>query len=194
MSLSIDAKDLKGSQLYTALLPNQPANVDGFLSRSESNLIENGIDRNHNWLLLRTPNNFQILTSLTIQDKDETPISLLYQDDSKLKNKPERFVGQLPNFGYVVEKIPMESLYYMGVNFYFDDNKTQYDPVTYAEQIKSRPVVKVVGLNALNGEGQLFQQNHVGEGSGHISAAGYSSTIPTMGASMVSDSVGRSVN
>ncbi|MBV1880316.1 MAG: hypothetical protein KUG82_01725 [Pseudomonadales bacterium] len=143
ISLSIDANDMKGSQLYTALLPNQPAQVDGFLSRNESSLISNGIDKNHTWLLLRSPHNFQVLTSLDNKEKDQTPVSLLYQDDDKLKNKPERFVGQLPNFGYVIKNIPMESIYYMGIRVYFDDNSFAYDPVTYAEQIAAAPKVSV---------------------------------------------------
>lgn len=143
ISVSLDANDLKGSQLYTALLPSQPAQVDGFLSRNESLLIDNGVDKNHTWLLLRSPYNFQILTSLDLQESDQTPVSLVYQDDAKLKNKPERYVGQLPNFGYLIENIPMETMYYMGVQVYFDDNPVSYDPEVYAEQVKSIPEVTV---------------------------------------------------
>lgn len=146
ISVSIDANNLKGSQLYTALSPLLPAKVDGYLSRDESYLLDNGVDKNHTWLLLRSPFNFQIMTSLDIRKSDQTPVRLLYQDDAKLKNKPERYVGQLPNFGYVIEQIPMESLYYLGVHVYFDDNSIPYDPVVYTEQVRLQPEVTVISF------------------------------------------------
>jgi len=147
MRLSIDANDMIGSKLYTALQPLKPALVDGFLSSDEADLIEHGIDKEHNWLLLQSQYNFQILTSIEVQEQDETPVSLLYQDDAKLKNKPERFVGQLPNFGYVIRNIPMATIYYLGVNIYFDDSSTPYYPAIYAEQIKSAPGVTVIDFD-----------------------------------------------
>ncbi len=139
-SLSLDANDLRGSEVYTALLSHEPGIVDGKGSRRELDMIKKGINRQHNWILLRSPENFQILTHLiTPSEHPDVDIGLIYRDDAKYRIPSERFVGQLPSIGYRLSNIPMDAVYHMRLEIYFSDFNSDYDIPTYVEYAR-RPL------------------------------------------------------
>ena len=140
MSLSLDANDLRGSEVYTALLPHEPGLVDGEGSRHELDMIKKGINRQNNWILLRSPKNFQILTHLiTSSDYPDVEVGLIYRDDAKRRNQSERYVGQLPNVGYLLSNIPMDAVYHMRIEIHFSNFNQPYHIPSYVEYAR-RPL------------------------------------------------------
>src|SRR5690606_19663223 len=98
MSLSLDANNLVGATVRTALGPRQPGLVDGKLDDSERQMMASGISVEQNWVWASTKRNLDVLAFFDyLSDANNEPISLYYIDDKDIIDPPERFPGQLPN-------------------------------------------------------------------------------------------------
>ncbi|MES2663284.1 MAG: hypothetical protein V4629_08285, partial [Pseudomonadota bacterium] len=142
LSLMLDANDLRGSEVFTALRWQEPGNVDGNTSPVEISLQKNGIDKDHNWIVLRSPENFQIMTQLwTSQYNKDVKLSLIYRDDLRFRDPPEYYPGQLPMVGYQLSNIPLDGIYDMGIELFFDNYEKPYAIPTFARnRINAIPV------------------------------------------------------
>lgn len=142
VSISVDANQLLGSEVY-ALDANQALGlVDGRLSLTEMNLSQQLLKPAQAWWMLKSPNNFQVLATLTLPENQPSVQKLIYQDDARLKVDPERFPGQWPNVGFRIEQVPLDKLYTMVFDLYVDESQPAYDLPAYAE--KMRQPLKVI--------------------------------------------------
>ena len=135
VGLSMDANDLRGSQVYAYSDSDQllVGEVDGELSRAEVRMQSAALSSENPWWMLVSPRNFQVLARMKIPTQYETPINLIYQDDVLLKVSPERYVGQLPNIGFQVSRIPLKGVYTMVFDLYFDNVDSRLNPRAYVE-------------------------------------------------------------
>lgn len=142
LTLSLDGNQLYGSEIRTALGPKAPAIVDGEQSTFENQLIEKGVNNEQNWIWAHTGDNFDIVSILRIPHP-ELPLGFFLVDNDKKKDKPERYLGQLPNVGYVIKDLPTEGLFYIQINLYFSNNLAGMDPDFYVNQMKNPPEISV---------------------------------------------------
>ena len=145
LTLSLDGNQLYGTEIRTALGPKAPAIVDGEQSNFEDQLIEKGINNEENWIWAHTGDNFDIVSILRIPHP-ELPLGFFLVDNDKKKDKPERYLGQLPNVGYLIKDLPTEGLFYIQVNLYFSNNLAGMTPDNYANQMNSSPEISVKAM------------------------------------------------
>ena len=103
LSMSLDANNLLGTTVRTALGPKQSGVVDGEIGEVEQQIIEAGLTATENWIWASTHRNLDIVAFFDFLGDTNEPISTVYVDDKFQEDKPERFVGQLPNMGYKIE-------------------------------------------------------------------------------------------
>ena len=70
------------------------------------------------------------------------PLSTVYADDKFLEDKPERFVGQLPNMGYKIENLP-DSGFFGFVTSLYISNGFKGDPEDFTQSMRIMPEVIV---------------------------------------------------
>jgi len=106
LTMSLEGNKLFGAELYTGGGPKEPGITDGAINDVEQQHINNGISQKNNWLLLSTKRNLDIAAFFDYTSIQKEKISLHYNDDATITDKPERFVGQLPNVGYKIHDLP----------------------------------------------------------------------------------------
>jgi hypothetical protein len=149
VSISVDANQLLGSQVY-GVFSDQPVGlVDGRLSADEKTLQQQTLKPDQSWWMLKSPQNFQVLATLVIPENPHTSVNLIYQDDARLKVDPERFPGQWPNIGFQVSHIPLDKIYTMVFDLYVDTSKPDYDIPAYIDAVRAPLKVQIVPLSAV---------------------------------------------
>ena len=143
--ISLDGNDLRGGRFYSSEGYN--GHVDGTLSRQELNIQNLTVSPTNNWMLLAHPDNFLLLTEIEMSANANSPVSLVYEDDLHLRDKPERFLGQLPNMGYIIKDLPVDELFYMSFSMYFDDRAPEFDPTAYIARFKQPFEVQSITLH-----------------------------------------------
>lgn len=139
ISISLDGNGLYGSELHTSWTGNSIGVTDGTMSPQERSM-ENSLMPKDGWILFDTKRNFSLLAQLLFSQNLTRPVTLLYQDDASLENKPERYVGQLPNVGFSIENLPFGQLFAFQVKLLYSGNSPR-DPYYYAHDQLSPPEV-----------------------------------------------------
>lgn len=154
---TLDGNDLRGAKIYTALGREFSADVDGKLTRNEMILNEQKIDIDkQNWVFLDDPEHFGFLLQIHVDKKYDTPVFLIYEDDPLMSDKPERYRGQLPNIGYLVEQIPKDKLYCLSLSLYLNDGLEGQDVEGFVDELLEQPELKMIRLaNSINSESSL---------------------------------------
>lgn len=146
MSVSLDCNGLDGSKLISAIEPNVSYTANGDLSDDEIALKTLNFDQQKPWLWLRTEDNFNVFTQFQQTQGKQMPVGIHYNDTHTLKDKPERFRGQVPNFGYLVKDFPKKGLFQLRMDVHFNQSMQGTSPQEYATatstplQIASREI------------------------------------------------------
>ncbi len=141
ISISLDGNTLAGSTLVTSWTGSHTAITDGKLSVTEKQMKSHPMPRN-GWLFFDTQRHFNLLAQLSFSKNLNTPVSLFYQDSTTLKNEPERFVGQWPNVGFYINKLPFGQLFSFKVRLIYNGQRIT-DPTNYAQRILDAPQVHI---------------------------------------------------
>ncbi|MBL4794697.1 MAG: hypothetical protein JKY24_04155 [Pseudomonadales bacterium] len=141
LSISLDGNDLKGSIMQTAMMPGLIAHVDGKLSSTEKKLLKSRLSNDNNWIWFSTQKGFDMFAFMSVPEKYNIPIDLLYQDSDTLSDKPERFQGQGPNIGFRMSKLPSGTTLHVSSVLVFTDNIGNMTPQQFAEEIKTQPPI-----------------------------------------------------
>lgn len=145
VAVSLDGNNLTGGRVYTAAGPAEGAPVDGEMNEKEQAMIEAGLSEDNNWLYTATNKNLDVIAFVdSISDK-KIPLSLVLMDNSTMDDEPERFRGQLPNFGLRIDEMPKSGLLGFVVSLYVDD-KFPGKPATFSRQLRTLPEIEVRGI------------------------------------------------
>ena len=125
MSISLDGNKLLGAEFTTALGNNNWGVVDGKIDNTENQLIKNGISNEASWIWFDTGDQFSLACFMDVPENFDIPISLFYEDDGELENKPERFRGQWPNIGYQINAIPREKEFFFTASLVFSSRSKE---------------------------------------------------------------------
>ncbi|MDF1630371.1 MAG: hypothetical protein P1U78_11290 [Alcanivoracaceae bacterium] len=134
LSMSLDGNQLYDSKLVTSWTGDKVAITDGKLSTTEQQMKDTPL-KGDNWLWFGTGRGFDLLAELQFLEGFERPVRLLYEDDASLTNLPERFPGQLPNVGFIIEKLPIGKEFYFRAGLYFSENSQNLGPGQYANSV-----------------------------------------------------------
>lgn len=140
LSFSLDGNKLYGSKLVTSWTGDKVAVTDGKLSATEQAMIDMPLE-GKNWLWFGTGRGFDLLAEVQFLEGFERPVRLLYQDDAKLENLPERFPGQLPNVGFTIEQLPIGKEFYFRAGLYFSKDSQGLGPGQYAQALLTPPQI-----------------------------------------------------
>ncbi|MEE4249060.1 MAG: hypothetical protein V2I38_00570 [Alcanivoracaceae bacterium] len=140
LSISMDGNQLYDSKLVTSWTGDKVAITDGKLSATEQEMKDTPL-KGDNWLWFGTGRGFDLLAELQFLEGFERPVRLLYEDDASLANLPERFPGQLPNVGFIIEKLPIGKEFYFRAGLYFSENSQNLGPGQYARSILDTPQI-----------------------------------------------------
>lgn len=140
LSISMDGNQLYGSKMVTSWTGDKVAVTDGKLSAIEQQMIDTPM-QGRNWLWFGTGRGFDLLAELEFLEGFERPVRLLYEDDARLANPPERFPGQLPNVGFTIEQVPIGQEFYFRAGLYFSENSRDMGPRAYADSVLSAPEI-----------------------------------------------------
>lgn len=143
LSMSLDANNLTGSKLRTALGPKQEAMVDGVMSPLEQEVMKSSVTPEHNWFWLSTRRNLDVLAFFNFLGDTREPLSLVYNDDLTKVDLPERFTGEAPNAGYRIDNFPMGGFFGFVVSIYLSEGY-EGEPEKFSEAARSMPVVRVL--------------------------------------------------
>lgn len=144
VSISLDGNALYGSRLQTSWTGNKTAFTDGRLSPTEKSMRSKPMPHN-GWIYFDTGHHFSLLAQLSFSKNLKTPVSLVYQDDAALANKPERFPGQQPNVGFSIHDIPFGTLFAFKVKLMYS-GKSAENSWEYARSLLAKPVVSYKAL------------------------------------------------
>ena len=142
LSMSLDANNLLGTTVRTALGPKQAGIVDGEIGEIERKLIEAGLTATENWIWASTHRNLDILAFFDFLGDTDEPLSTVYVDDKLLEDEPERFVGQLPNMGYKIENLPDSGFFGFATSLYIS-NGFKGEPESFSKAIRTMPEMVV---------------------------------------------------
>lgn len=140
LSMSLDANNLLGTTVRTALGPKQPGVVDGEIGEVEQQIIEAGLTATENWIWASTHRNLDIVAFFDFLGDTDEPLSTVYVDDKFLEDQPERFVGQLPNMGYKIENLPDEGFFGFITSLYIS-NGFKGEPEEFTQSMRTMPEV-----------------------------------------------------
>ena len=140
LSISMDGNQLYDSQLVTSWTGNKVAITDGKLSDTEQAMLDMPL-KGENWLWFGTGRGFDLLAELQFLEGFERPVRLLYEDDASLVNPPERFPGQLPNVGFIIEQLPIGKEFYFRAGLYFSESSQNLGPGQYANSVLGTPQI-----------------------------------------------------
>ncbi|MCG8671317.1 MAG: hypothetical protein MI867_18065 [Pseudomonadales bacterium] len=145
-SVSLDGNGLIGAKVVTATGPETSLVVDGEMGEQEQALIEKGINANQNWLFTGTNRDLDLISYFDYIGQTEEALSLVLVDDKQIEDKPERFVGQLPQLGYRIENMPTTGLFGLAVSLYMDE-KFEGNPAQFSRLLRALPDVEVRGIS-----------------------------------------------
>lgn len=148
LSLSLDANNLIGSTVQTALGPKQPVDVNGKIEPQENELLKSSVTPEHNWIWLSTKRNLDVLAFFDYLGDTREPLSLVYADDLEMVDPPERFKGMVPNAGYRIDNFPMSGFFGFVVSIFLSEGY-EGKPEVFTDDVRSMPSVRVLSL-ALN--------------------------------------------
>lgn len=136
VTVSIDGNAQYGANVQTAKSDGMLATVIGEPNEAQQGLIDKGLTAEDSWILFDSNKNFTLLAYLDLPENlTETPLALIYEDDKTQANKPEQYLGQLPNLGYVLKGWPPEKELRFSVKMYFNE---AIDSQVAGEYAKSR--------------------------------------------------------
>ncbi len=138
LSMSLDANNLLGTTVRTALGPKQSGVVDGEVSEVEQQIIEAGLTATKNWIWASTHRNLDIVAFFDFLGDTDEPLSTVYVDDKLREDQPERFIGQLPNMGYKIENLPDSGFFGFTTSLYIS-NGFKGEPENFTQSIRTMP-------------------------------------------------------
>lgn len=139
--VTLDGNNLHGAQVRTARSSGVAAKVDGRMDDAERAMVARGLSSSDDWILFDSRNGFSLLTFLDVPPELQgIPLQLVYEDDVKRNDKPERVPGQGPNLGYGIRGFPPGEDFRFGVTLAFDIDLADVDPVHYVARWRERPV------------------------------------------------------
>ncbi|MCG8673123.1 MAG: hypothetical protein MI867_27285 [Pseudomonadales bacterium] len=141
-SMSIDANNLMGATLRSALGPELPGIVDGQIDDIERQMIKAGVTKTDNWLWASTGEKLDLIAYLDLVADSNPPVSLFLKDEKDSFDPPEKFVGQLPNLGYTIDKFPEEGFFGYVISMIFSDG-FEGDPKFFSRYLRTAPDIKV---------------------------------------------------
>ena len=142
ISMTIDGNALFGTTVRTAMGPKQAAVVDGRISDLERQVVEAGATATRNWNWASTHKNLDVLSFFDFVGHSKQPISLVYSDDETMVDNPERFVGQLPNMGYKIERLPESGFMGFAISLYIS-NGFKGKPEYFSRSIRTMPEIQI---------------------------------------------------
>lgn len=148
VTVSIDGNKQYGATVQTAKGEGLVAEVKGEPSPVQQALIDKGLDAENNWILFDSQQNFSLLAYLDLPESlADTPLALIFEDDKTLANKPEQYLGQLPNLGYMLKGWPPEKELRFSVKMYFDNALGTKDVANYAHHRTQAATVEIKSLD-----------------------------------------------
>lgn len=142
VAVSLDGNGLLGATVYTAGGPQEGAPVDGKMTEQEQALHDAGVSMDKNWFYTSTNKNLDVIAFVDSLSDKEIPMSLVLVDDAETADQPERFKGQLPNFGLRIDDMPMSGLLGFAVSLFVDD-KFQGKPARFTRSLRTLPDMEV---------------------------------------------------
>ncbi len=143
LSMSLDANNLTGSSVRSALGPKTAVNVDGQLSPLEEEFIKSPVTPEQSWLWVSTHRDLDVLAFFNYLGDTREPLSLVYDDDTEKVDPPERFKGTGPNAGYRIDNFPMSGFFGFVVSIFLSEGY-QGTPEAFTEAVRSMPSVRVL--------------------------------------------------
>jgi hypothetical protein len=138
--VTVDGNNLNGAIVRTARGGTLRAVVDGSLDDTERQLLSRGLSSDEDWLLFDSRNGFSMLTFLDVPPELKgIPLQLVYEDDPRKSDKPERVKGQQPNLGYGIRGFPPGEDFHFGVTLAFDKDLNNVDPRSYVQRWREAP-------------------------------------------------------
>lgn len=146
ISVSLDCNEQYGATVLTAASSNI-GYVDGVFDHNDKKIVDSGLSMRDNWMLFDSQKEFLMMTSLDVPDEMlDIPLGVVYQDDKKLRLKPENYIGQLPNFGYTINGMPDVDLLKFSFSLYFGDHLGDMPVESYIKYRKTPPNLVVKTL------------------------------------------------
>jgi hypothetical protein len=140
VQVTVDGNNLRGAVTRSARSGNAQGLVDGQMDASEQQLIARGLTASDDWILFDSRNGFSMLTFLDVPaELRNIPLELVYQDDPRRSDKPERLRGQFPNVGYGIRGFPPGEDFRFGVTLAFDKDLVGVDPRGYVSRWRAPP-------------------------------------------------------
>jgi len=147
LRISIDGYDLHGAELRMQGGPKEPAIVDGQISEVEKELratvLEAGQDQ---WLWLDSRFGFMLLSNFSVTGTADTPLEVLYEDETESDDKSQYYKGQLPNAGFLIPKVPLEGTMLINVELKMFNEALDISVGEFADIVNKKPHIKVFKL------------------------------------------------
>lgn len=141
--VTVDGNNLRGAITRTARGGSLQAVVDGNMDSAERQLITRGLSSDEDWILFDSRSGFSMLTFLDVpRELRGIPLELVYEDDPKKSDKPERIKGQQPNLGYGIRGFPPGEDFRFGVTLAFDKELDGVDARGYVTRWRESPAYK----------------------------------------------------
>ena len=135
VAVTVDGNAQIGARVYTARFADSPVTVDGKVDGEDEVFANQSLSMDENWILFDSRKQFSLLTAMTVPDELlDTPVKLIYEDDSALRVEPEQFTGQLPNLGYSLQGWPEPQELRFTVSLYFDEGLHGMEAGAFAQQ------------------------------------------------------------
>ncbi|CBL47366.1 hypothetical protein HDN1F_37830 [gamma proteobacterium HdN1] len=145
LSISLDANNLIGSTVKTAIGPIEPAAVDGRLSSNEKGMLNTPLEPDRNWIWLSSHRDMDVLAFFDYLGNTREPLSIVYDDNADVSDPPERFKGALPQAGYRIDRIPASGFFGFIVSVYLSEGY-EGDPEKFTEAARSIPAIRVLDM------------------------------------------------
>lgn len=120
LMMSVDGNNLAGATIETPLVAEKGL-VDGNISHTEMKIMDQGIDYENTWIRVNTGLNLDAMAFFDYIEHLDIPVKVHLADSFTARDRPERFVGQGPNLGYRVTKIPRKGFLGIRVSLYVDE-------------------------------------------------------------------------
>lgn len=146
--MTIDGNNLLGATVEVIGLDDFHGVVDGRMSPDELAYSRAPLDSQNNWARMVTPRGFQAISRFSAPEKYDLAVSLVYEDDALRKNKPERFIGQLPNLGYQIAEVERYKALELGLTLHFEAAEPVVPLQEYVKVLQSKPVTTVRSLHS----------------------------------------------
>ncbi len=138
--ITVDGNNLLGATVEVVGFEGIVGYVDGRMTARELSYLGAPLDPYENWVRL-TVGQFQMVSSFMPPKKYPVKLGLVYEDDAVRKDKPERFLGQLPNLGYRVSDVSHYDQLDMGIKIVFDSAVKEESLAAYTDRLEAEPTV-----------------------------------------------------